>query len=196
MLHVVRFFAGGCVVTAWAISLPGCSSEEAAIVPTNESVPTSVVPAESAQTPSKEDQYMGEKIVKTDEEWREQLTAEQYFVTRQKGTERAGTGEYSYHKEDGTYRCVCCGLSLFSSDNKYESGTGWPSFDAPVDTAHVGEKEDGGFFSSRTEVVCARCDAHLGHVFPDGPRDTTGLRYCMNSAALKFESAEGASDTE
>ena len=130
---------------------------------------------------------MGEKIVKTDEEWRKQLTADQYYVTRQKGTERAGTGEYAYNHDDGIYQCVCCGLELFSSENKYESGTGWPSFDAPAAANHVAERVDYGFFGSSTEVLCAHCDAHLGHVFSDGPRKTTGLRYCMNSAALKFE---------
>ncbi len=130
---------------------------------------------------------MSEKVVKTDEEWRAILTPMQYKVTRQKGTEPAGTGEYAFNKEKGTYLCVCCGLPLFSSEHKYESGTGWPSFDAPIEERNVTEKEDRSWWQVRTEVLCSRCEAHLGHVFPDGPPETTGLRYCMNSAALKFD---------
>ena len=130
---------------------------------------------------------IGEKVVKTDDEWKQLLTPLQYEVTRQKGTERAGTGEYAYNKDDGTYCCVCCGLPLFDSENKYESGTGWPSFDRPLSKDHVAEKEDRSLFTRRTEVLCRRCDAHLGHVFNDGPQETTGLRYCMNSAALDFK---------
>jgi peptide-methionine (R)-S-oxide reductase len=128
-----------------------------------------------------------EKVVKTELEWREQLTPMQYAVTRQQATERPFTGEYVHNKAEGTYNCVACGQALFSSDTKYESGSGWPSFWDVIEQGNVELREDRTHGMVRVEAVCSRCGSHLGHVFDDGPRDTTGQRYCINSASLNFQ---------
>ncbi len=128
---------------------------------------------------------MKPKIIKSSEEWKKLLTPRQYEVTRKHGTERAFSGEYHATKDEGVYQCVCCGNDLFNSEVKYDSGSGWPSYWSPINTEAVTAKDDNSLFTRRTEVLCSACDAHLGHVFPDGP-EPTGLRYCINSAALKL----------
>ena len=128
-----------------------------------------------------------EKVIMSDSEWRTQLTPDQYRIMRQHGTERAGTSPLNKEKRKGVFACAACGEPLFGSDAKFESGTGWPSFDRPMSEAAVSEHNDRSYFMTRTEVRCARCEGHLGHVFPDGPRQTTGRRYCINGVAPKFK---------
>lgn len=128
-----------------------------------------------------------EKLKKTEQEWKTELTPEQYKIVREKGTEAPFTSELNDEKSEGTFKCVACGQPLFSSEQKFDSGTGWPSFDAPMDDEAVETESDRSLFMKRTEVLCSRCDAHLGHVFDDGPADTTGKRFCINGCALKFD---------
>jgi peptide-methionine (R)-S-oxide reductase len=128
-----------------------------------------------------------EKLKKSEDEWRAELSPEQYKIVREKGTEPPFTSELNDNKAEGTYKCVACGQPLFSSENKFDSGTGWPSFDRPVESEVVETEADNSFLMRRTEVLCSRCDAHLGHVFDDGPADTTGQRFCINGCALEFD---------
>ena len=169
-----------CLITVAVV----CLVVDLAILVTRPGRPIDAAKGASPMTHTSEDQ--GDTVHKSEAEWKEILTTQQFYVTRQKGTERAFTGEYFKTKTKGTYHCVCCGETLFSSDAKFDSGTGWPSFWEPIAEQNVKTEDDDSYFSHRTEVMCRRCGVHLGHVFPDGPQPT-GLRYCINSASLRLE---------
>jgi peptide-methionine (R)-S-oxide reductase len=183
MKHTRRTFLWGALATPAASLVAACA--DAADPATKKTLPAEVTIENFSKAGASLGKVKVATIVKTDEQWRKQLPAESFAVTRHEGTERPYSGKYNDHHEDGLYHCICCDTALFDSRTKFESGTGWPSFWKPVSNANVSETIDRSMLMVRTEVACKRCDAHLGHVFDDGP-DPTGLRYCMNSVSLNF----------
>lgn len=190
MKYKTGFALGSILVAVFGLAGASCTRPTASQPTTEPAAEATPKPDAKAAAPaSSDDVFDGNEIVKTEDEWRNLLSPDAYYVLREDGTERAFTGEYDKNKEVGEYHCAACNLKLFSSKTKFDSGTGWPSFYEPINKKNVVEKTDRSYGSIRTEIECARCGSHLGHVFDDGPKPT-GLRYCMNSVSLKFEKAE------